>query len=163
MAVLIKGCHAFFWMILACALLSACSSVGPDTDAPLDAAAKYQLGMQYGVDDGDRSTPVDYEQARYWLEQSAAEGHLPAMHALGWMYYEGRGATKDMPRAVGLFRTAAEQGYAESQYMLGLLYAQGWGVERDNRVSLQWIQRAAEQGHAAAKKTLSGFLAPTVE
>ena len=51
----------------------------------------------------------------------AEQGNALAQSALGLMYYEGRGVTRDYLEAVEWYRKAAEQGNAWAQNNLGVM------------------------------------------
>jgi len=123
----------------------------------------YEQGLQSakGLEPG---VPSGGEQAIHWFEQSAGQGYLPAVHALGWLYFEGRGVVKDLTKAEHFFRRAATQGYAESQYLLGLFYAQGWVVKKNSVTALQWMKKAADQGDVEAQKIFKNlFKSPSLD
>ena len=151
----------FYGILLVAFLMCAC--VGDVKRAPdsLDAAEMYELGMQANIGSEVNGISSRPEQALYWLKKSAGEGYLPAVHALGWIYFEGRGVAIDKQLAARHFSSAAGKGYAESQYILGIMYVQGWGVEKDSALSLQWIKRAADQGHAASQQLLKNLFGPS--
>lgn len=118
-----------------------------------DPVTMYEIGMSYGQKNHSTNTQ-NFDMARYWLSRSASSQHLPAVHALGWMYLKGLGTETNMQKALEHFSRAAEAGLAESQYMLGVMYAQGWGTTKSSEKSLQWMRLAAEQGHVQAQSSL---------
>jgi uncharacterized protein len=135
-------------------VLSGCARKITEQGADSSSAQQlYERGLQAGKDDG-AGKPVDPVLAVSLLEQAAQKDYLPALHALAWLYYEGRGVDKDLVQAKDYLYKAATAGYADSQYLLGIFYGQGWAVEKNFVTSLQWIKRAADQGHVKAKKAL---------
>ena len=70
-------------------------------------------------------------QALMHFRPLAAQGHTQAQNLLGWMYYSGKGVTKDDKEAVKWFRKAAKQGNPHSLYNLGKMYRDGKGVLQD--------------------------------
>ena len=65
----------------------------------------YHLGRAY-FSSKDYKTSLDYHH------KAAEQGDTFAYSALGWMYQNGFGVTKDLAQAVVLFRKATEQGNA---------------------------------------------------
>ena len=53
------------------------------------------------------------------------------------MYEDGRGVTKDLPRAAQLYTQSAELGSSFAQSQLGYMYFNGIGVERDNEQAIK--------------------------
>lgn len=101
-----------------------------------DAAAAYKKG--------------DYETALQLLRPFADDGRADAEYALGFMYFSGKGVSRDYAEAAKWIRLAAEQGRAEAQYALGRLYLNGQGVTPDNVLAYMWFDLAAAQGTQAA-------------
>jgi TPR repeat protein len=65
------------------------------------------LGVSYATCDG---VPQSYERAAKLLQQAAAQGDADAQGALGGLYYQGKGMSKDVARGVALFKQAATGG-----------------------------------------------------
>jgi len=118
-----------------------------------NAEQMYELGLQYGRN-ASAGKSLDLSKSVNYLQKAADQNYLPAIHALGWLYFNDRNTKDNLEKAEKYFRIAAQQGYSESQFMLGLFYAQGWVVEKNSNLSLQWIKKAADQGHTNAKKAL---------
>lgn len=93
----------------------------------------------------------DYQQAVYWLQQSANQGYAPAQCNLGYHYDTGKGVKKDKEQAIFWYRKAAEQGDATAQYNLGLSYSYGDGVNKSESTALFWFKKSANQGYANAE------------
>lgn len=160
-ALIIRGTLVGLLMVLAIFVQSGCTGkvTAPGADSS-SAQHLYERGLQAGKNDGTKK-PFDPLLAVSLLEQSAQKGYLPALHALAWLYYEGRGVDKDLTRAKNYLQQAATAGYADSQYLLGIFYGEGWAVEKNSVISLQWIKRAADQDNVEAKKTLKNlFIKP---
>ena len=66
----------------------AAASIGAGTG--YDLGNRYQQGL--GVDQ-------DYTIAAEWFKLAAARGHVRAQERLGWVYFMGRGAPRDLVRA----------------------------------------------------------------
>ena len=144
--------------------IQACSSTPIEVPGSeeTDVAVLYQRGIELAQIDANGEA-VDSEAGRRLLVEAAAQDYMPAIHALGWMEFQGIGVEQDRARAFENFLRAARAGYAESQYMLGILYAQGWGVAKSSTDSLYWIKKAADQGHAQANKMLRNLFASPAE
>lgn len=127
-----------------------------------DPAAQYELGRMFAADRAD-------SQAAAWYRKAADAGHVEAQFALGWLYEEGWGLTRNREQAAVWFWRAAEQGHAaarervgwdsrrlrnradagdpKAQYELGLLCATDWDQEAAHR----WFIKAATQGNRDAQ------------
>lgn len=92
------------------------------------------------------------------LQRQASEGNPAAMTALGEIFFDGRGVTKDEFQAAGWFRQAAEKGMAPAQARLGWMLWKGRGVRRDTAEADVWLRRAVAQGDAAGQQTLIDLL-----
>jgi uncharacterized protein len=78
--------------------------------------------------------------------QKAAEQHHPlAMHSLGFMYYAGECADKNLEKARHWFLKAADHGLQGSMMMLATIYKNGEGVEQDNEQANYWEKKSYEQ------------------
>lgn len=73
---------------------------------------------------------------------------------LGWMYYAGKGTSRNYTEALKWFRYAAEQGHATAQYNLGAMYFEGKGTPKDLKEGRKWLELAADQGEENAIKML---------
>ena len=146
-----------FFLISSLLFLCSCLSSATTERHPSETSEQmYQRGLDYGKT-LEPGVAEGGEDAISWFQQSAAQGYLPAVHALGWMYFEGRGVVKDLTRAEQYFRRAASLGYAESQYLLGIFYAQGWVVKKNSVTALQWMKKAADQGHVDARRMFNSL------
>jgi TPR repeat protein len=117
--------------------------------AVVDAAEAERRGFQaLGTDDA---------QSVQWFERAASAGRPAAQWALGTQYFDGKGVTKDVTRAVELMRAAAAQSFAPAQSFLGWMYLEATGVERDTKQAFEWFNAAARQEDAYALRMLAGF------
>ena len=98
------------------------------------------------------------EQAALWYRKAARRGQPRAQINLGWLYFHGRGVSRDREQAAHWWRLAAEGGDAEAATNLASLYRSGDGVPRDLQQAGYWWRRAAEQGNAAARYHLAQLL-----
>jgi TPR repeat protein len=88
------------------------------------------------------------------ISAKAEQGDVRAEVALGVMYAEGDGVTRDYVEAVQWYRKSAEQGNAYAQYYLGGMYYYGAGVAQDCAEAMRWFRMAASQGDAQGKTAL---------
>src|SRR5262249_46575521 len=70
--------------------------------------------------------------------------------SLGFAYLEGNGVSRNLERALALFRQAAEGGCQRGENQLGYHYLNGIGVPKDYELALHWLRRSAASGFAAA-------------
>lgn len=59
---------------------------------------------------GEEGMTIDYQKALKWYRLAAKDGFAEAQFNLGWMYYYGRGVTKNNSIAVMWLKMAADQG-----------------------------------------------------
>lgn len=108
------------------------------------------------------------------LFQEAVEAGLPeAMSALGLLYMEGNGVTRNIPKAVTLFEKASECepqtnnngldefvagalnfGISHGQFQIGKCYQDGTGKPLDLYQAYQWYKKASDGGHAGAANNI---------
>lgn len=96
----------------------------------------------------------DIQSALPLLEADARSGDREAAQALGTLYLNGDGVTRNPAMAAGWFRRAAEAGHAGASYNLANAYRLGLGTQKDLEAALHWYMRAAEGGSAEAAYTL---------
>lgn len=110
-----------------------------------EAEEHWRLGMAYYNGDG---VEQDDDQAFYWFQKAAEQGHPEAQNMLGDCYNFGLflKVNEDENQAFFWYQKAAEQGNSNSQCNLGYCYANGTGVEQDHKQAVYWFKKAAEQG-----------------
>jgi len=85
----------------------------------------------------------------FGLYRKAADaGDARGMTALGLMYHNGTGVTKDEAEAVRWYRKAADAGHASGMTNLGLMYHDGTGVTKDEAEAARWFRKAIDAGDA---------------
>lgn len=88
------------------------------------------------------------------LESRADAGYPDAQCCLAYLLEQGEGVTKDIDRAIELYRKASEKGHVVATYNLGLLH-----VHRgDMRVAGEVLSRAASAGSDEAMNFLGTLL-----
>lgn len=111
-----------------------------------DVQAQYEVANNYLR---GRGTEPDREQAVFWLQKAADQGHALAASKLKRMdHFENR---------FDDILAAAELGDADAQYDLGVMYMKGSGTQLDYGLARRWLSRASKQGNAQASTKL-GYL-----
>jgi len=118
-----------------------------------DAESQLRLAQDYNYGRGGKA--YDKEQALYWYEKAAEQGHMSAQQSLGEFFYLGfqlpkdyTAVHKDDKQAVFWTRIAAEQGVAVAQDTLGEMYEEGFGVDQDYKQAAFWYSKARQQRYA---------------
>ncbi|KAF9150013.1 hypothetical protein DFQ26_001729, partial [Actinomortierella ambigua] len=113
-----------------------------DFPAQLKLAAVYRTGKYVVAQD-----PC---QSYYWMSQASESGNAVAEYGLGWHHELGFGTTKNLPKAISLYRQASKKGHREANNRLGWLYQLGQGVSRDHAKAVYHYRDAAKLGHIEA-------------
>jgi hypothetical protein len=136
-----------------------------------NAAAQYSLGQRYQQGrDRVRSNAL---AVRYFLAAAsqgephaldallsmAKSGVAEAETALGWLYANGEGVTRDYTKAYTWWYEAAGQSDPVAQVNLGSLYESGSGVNRDYSQAAGWYRKAAALRDTAAQVKLGTLYA----
>ena len=87
-----------------------------------------------------------YERARTVWGALAEAGDSRAQAGLGYMYYTGRGVSRDSARAAVLFQRAADNGEPTAQAFLAVMHFQADGLPRNLPLALMWLELAAAGG-----------------
>jgi TPR repeat protein len=87
-----------------------------------------------------------YDRARALWEALAEAGEVRAQAGLGYMYYAGRGVSRDSARAAELFQRAADKGEPTAQAFLAVMHFQADGLPRNLPLALMWLELAAAGG-----------------
>jgi TPR repeat protein len=91
-----------------------------------------------------------YDRARAAWGSLAAAGDARAQTGLGFMYYSGRGVTRDSARAAQFFDCAADQGEPTAQLFLALMYFKADGVPKNIPLAAMWLELAIAGGQGDA-------------
>ncbi|WP_333701164.1 tetratricopeptide repeat protein [Sphingobium yanoikuyae] len=107
------------------------------TDSP---AVHYLLGSVLGT--------AEYHQPNYGLAVqhlgiAAQRGNPAAADLLATLLIAGKGAPRDVPRAINLYATAAANGFPVAAVTLGKLYLAGKFVPKDEAKGVAWLDAAA--------------------
>jgi uncharacterized protein len=87
-----------------------------------------------------------YDRARAVWGALAEAGDARAQAGLGYMYYTGRGVSRDSARAAELFQRAADKGEPTAQAFLAVMHFQADGLPRNLPLALMWLELAAAGG-----------------
>jgi TPR repeat protein len=87
-----------------------------------------------------------YERARAAWGTLAEAGDTRAQAGLGYMYYTGRGVSRDSARAAELFQRAADKGEPTAQAFLAVMHFQADGLPKNLPLALMWLELAAAGG-----------------
>ncbi|NWG91369.1 MAG: 2OG-Fe(II) oxygenase [Parvularculaceae bacterium] len=117
-----------------------------------DAEAQYALAAQF-------AQAQQADEAKYWLERSAALGHPDALFTLaGGLLTASEGAVERRPEAIAGLREAAARGSLAALRILAALTAAGVAGEGGWPVALGMLREACERGDAAAMREVAALL-----
>ncbi len=105
----------------------------------------YRLGVSYEAD-------WNWESAKKWYAIAAKAGHVPAMTALGDLYFNEFDEERDPDAGAVWLTKAAEAGAPVAMCWLGMYY-----VGEDSQLARFWLEKAASQGNTNAMMTLGRY------
>lgn len=114
-----------------------------------DSEAQYRLGCWY-----DKSTAhveKSYENAFYWFQMAADQGHIGALYEMGRCFYLGLGCKQADSRALYYFQQAADQGHPGALYAMGCCYEFGIGTLVSRQRALFYFGLALQKGYEDAR------------
>lgn len=117
-----------------------------------DADFQYYLGDEYQY--GLGSIEKDEKKAVYWFSKAAEQGHVEAIHSLGFCYHSGYGVAKDEKKGFQLYKTAANRGSLSALVGVGCAYRDGEGVTKDIKKAISLLTKAAELNYYDAQRLL---------
>lgn len=94
------------------------------------------------------------EIALKYYRKSAEKSFIPAMLALGDLYFEGELTEYSEEEAVSWYRKAANLGSAVAECNMGDMFYGGSGVEESWTEAVRWYRRAADHGNTYAQRVL---------
>jgi TPR repeat protein len=106
----------------------------------------YQLGRAVQQADGNRALKL-YTQAADW-------GHAAAYDNLASMYRDGKYVTKDLDKAMALFRKGALLGDSDAMYSVAYTMLLDVNTQKEG---FEWLKKSAALGHEAAKRLLEEY------
>ena len=91
-----------------------------------------------------------FDQARKYYEDAAAEGYALSLSNLGVLYMNGEGVQRSPEIAANLFKQGAEKGDPVGMcYYAGCLL-EGLGLQKNARGAAEWFKRSARAGNPRA-------------
>jgi uncharacterized protein len=91
-----------------------------------------------------------FDQARKFYEEAAAEGYTLSLSNLGVLYMNGEGVQRSPEIAANLFKQGAEKGDANGMFFYAGCLAEGLGLQRDTKAAAEWFRRSARAGNPRA-------------
>ncbi len=107
--------------------------------------------------DNGKGVERDYEQARFWFQKTAEQGHASAQTYLAVMHEYGHGVTKNYKKAIEWYKKAAEQGHVTAQNNLAVMYNSGKGTQQDFALAEELYLKAATQDLSQAQYNLGSL------
>jgi TPR repeat protein len=92
----------------------------------------------------------DFDQARKFYEEAAAEGYALSLSNLGVLYMNGEGVQRSPEIAANLFKQGAEKGDTLGMCFYAGCLAEGLGLQRDSKSAAEWFRRSARAGNPRA-------------
>lgn len=96
----------------------------------------------------------DYTRAQAELKPLLEQHDPRAQYAMGVLYENGFGVSKDLSQAAAWYLKAAEQGNSDAQYNLGAMNEHGVGMPVNYLEAARWYLPAAEVGDIDALSNL---------
>jgi TPR repeat protein len=97
---------------------------------------------------------VPNKEVQDLIDRSNA-GDAEAQCLLAVRHYQGDGVSKDLEKAIELYRLSAEQGYARAQRNLAVRYHEGEGVTKNLDEAVKWFKLSAIQNDSRSIMYLS--------
>lgn len=117
-----------------------------------DAECQYQYAS--ALDDGI-GTPKDLTKAFTWMEKSARQGYINAIHELYLKLTYGIGTSKNFLKANRWLDLLAAAGVARAQIILATDLQEGKYLRKQNTpAAIEWLQKAADQNAPLALNNL---------
>ena len=126
-----------------------------------DPVAENALGLRYFQGDEKNGIMRDEKQAFRWFSRAAEHGSLAAQAKLGFLYWGGRGVSKDVNQAYFWTVIARTRGDEENKDLAAVLAS---GMTREQAAAIEqqadlWLQQHMRQ-EAAAGRTRQSQLRP---
>ena len=119
----------------------------------------YRLGIMYLDGNLGKQKEADVAKGMDYVKQSAEQGYIDAIYAIGYCYETGRNVDSvDHEKALAAYQLLADNDIAAGQFKVGLYYELGdGGLEADSVKAIEYYQKAADQGHGEAMCYLADF------
>lgn len=98
-----------------------------------------------------------YDEARGFYNLAGGADYSASLVNLGFMYVSERGATRDYPAAMKLYRRAADLGNLRARTNIGEMFQLGWSVQPNLDEAVLWYRLAAQNGWPNALDTLANL------
>ncbi len=89
----------------------------------------------------------DFAKAFSWYEQAAKQDYAPAIYKMAIYNEKGRLGSRDIKRAMELYRRAAESGHLYAQRTLAFRLFRGWGGLVGFFSGFVWLHRMLRNGY----------------
>jgi serine/threonine protein kinase/TPR repeat protein len=91
-----------------------------------------------------------FDQARKYYEDAAAEGYPLSLSNLGVLYMNGEGVQRSPEIAANLFKQGAEKGDSVGMCFYAGCLLEGLGLQKDSKGAADWFKRSAHAGNPRA-------------
>jgi serine/threonine protein kinase/TPR repeat protein len=91
-----------------------------------------------------------FDQARKYYEQAAAQGYPLSLSNLGVLYMNGEGVQRSPEVAANLFKQGAEKGDPTAMCFYAGCLQEGLGLQKDSKGASEWFRRSARAGNLRA-------------
>ena len=118
-----------------------------------DPTAENALGLRYFQGDEKNGIVRDEKQAFRWFSRAAEHGSLPAQAKLGFLYWGGRGVSKDVNQAYFWTVLARARGDEENKDLAAVLAS---GMTRSQTAAIEQNADIWLQSHMTNTKRLPG-------
>jgi putative methionine-R-sulfoxide reductase with GAF domain len=120
-----------------------------------DPVAENSLGLRYFQGDETNGIKRDEKQAFRWFSRAAEHGSLAAQAKLGFLYWGGRGVSKDVNQAYFWTVIARTRGNEENKDLAAVLAS---GMTREQAAAIEeradlWLQQHMAKKPAAGRKS----------
>jgi putative methionine-R-sulfoxide reductase with GAF domain len=129
-----------------------------------DPVAENSLGLRYSQGDEKNGIKRDEKQAFRWFSRAAEHGSLAAQAKLGFLYWGGRGVSKDANQAYFWTVIARTRGNEENKDLAAVLAS---GMTREQAAAIEqraelWLQQHTAKKPAAGRKSTVARSDPAV-
>ena len=98
--------------------------------------------------------PENAEEAAFWYEKAAEQGHSKAQTNLANIYLSGKGVKQDYKLAYKWYSRATRQRDSFAQANLGWLFENGLGVKKDIVQAYIWFSVSVHNGYEGGTEGL---------
>jgi TPR repeat protein len=91
-----------------------------------------------------------FDQARKYYEDGAAEGYPLSLSNLAVLYMNGEGVQRSPEIAANLFKQSGEKGDPNGMFFYAGCLEEGLGLQKDTKAAAEWFRRSARAGNIRA-------------